>query len=144
MTIPESDVSPETQKSSLYHISLERLSELGRSPVYVLAERRGPGAPSRVQAENELDPKKLIDEIAEYSADDQDFIRSDMPLQEIVFRILLSRRNEPTSLRDLHFEVTEKWSTPIRPINITERGLERILDGDTYYGFERQDPPDDE
>ncbi len=145
MTSHETDTSPENGKSPLYYISLDRIAELGRSPVYVLAERRGPSAPSRLKADSDLDnPKDLINEIAEYSVKEQDFIRSDMPLQEIVFRILLGRRNEPTPLRDLHFELTEKWSTPIRPINITERGLGRILNGDTYYGFDHQDPPDDD
>ena len=140
MTMPESEISPENGRSPLYHISFERISALGRSPVYVLAERRGPSAPSRLKPDSELDnPDELVKEIAEYGPQEPDYIRSDMPLQEIVFRILLARRNEPTSLRDLHFELTEKWSTPIRPINITEKGLERILNSDTYYGFESQD-----
>ena len=144
MTTPETDTSPVDGKSPLYYISLDRITQLGRSAVFVLAERRGPSAPSRLKADSDLNnPKELIDEIAEYSATDQAFIRSDMPLQEIVFRILLGRRNEPTPLRDLHFELTEKWSTPIRPISITERGLGRILNDDTYYGFEQQDQPDD-
>ena len=60
-----------------------------------------------------------------------------MPIQEIVFRLLLTRRNTPTLLSDLHYELTEKWSTPVRPINITENGLARILNSDTYYGFVR-------
>ena len=84
MTIPETDTSPENGKSPLYYISLDRLAQLGRSPVYVLAERRGPSAPSRLKADSELDdPKDLINEIAEYSVKEQDFIRSDMPLQEM-------------------------------------------------------------
>ena len=89
-------------------------------------------------------PAELVDEIAEYSVKDADYIRSGMPLQEIVFRILLGRRNEPTPLRDLHYELTERWSTPMRPINITEEGLERILDGDTFYGFDHKHEPDNE
>jgi hypothetical protein len=65
-----------------------------------------------------------------------------MPIQEIVFRILLARRNQPTKLHDLHYELTEKWATPIRPINVTEVGLRRILDRDTYYGFAQEDSSD--
>jgi hypothetical protein len=52
----------------------------------------------------------------------------------------LSRQNEPTLLWDLHHELTEKWATPIRPINITQEGLQRILDNDTYYGFAQKSP----
>ena len=42
------------------------------------------------------------------------------------------------SLTDLHYELTERWATPIRPIVITEERLLRILDNDTYYGFARK------
>ena len=143
MTIPDAEVSPEERNSPLYYVSFERIKELSRSAVGVLAARRTPSSPSRLKPDNELDdPQELVDEIAEYSVTEQDFIRSDMPIQEIVFRILLGRRNEPTSLRDLHYEVTEKWSTPIRPINVTEYGLGRILDADTYYGFAQKDEAD--
>ncbi|MDA1218091.1 MAG: hypothetical protein O2909_01425 [Chloroflexi bacterium] len=145
MTMPYSDLSPQNGNSPQYFISFERLTQLGRSPIHMLASRRGPSAPSRVKPDHELDnPAELVEEIAEYGVKETDYIRSSMPLQEIVFRILLGRRNEPTSLRDLHYELTEKWSTPMRPINITEEGLERILDGDTFYGFDHKHEPGDE
>ena len=99
MTVPETEISPENSKSPLYYINLERITALGRSPIYVLADRRGASAPSRLKAVSDLDnPKELINEIAEYCVKEQDYIRSDRPLQEIVFRILLGRRNEPTPL----------------------------------------------
>ena len=145
MTMPDSDLSPQNGNSPQYFISFERLTRLGRSPVHVLASRRGPSAPSRLKPDNELDnPTELVEEIAEYCVKEPDYIRSGMPLQEIVFRILLGRRNEPTPLRDLHYELTERWSTPMRPINITEEGLERILDSDTFYGFDHKHETEDE
>ena len=102
----------------------------------MLADRRGPGCPSLLQPNHELDnPQELLNEIAEYSAGEEGFINSNMPLQEIVFRMLLTRRNQPTSLEELHHELTERWSTPVRPINITLKSLERILNSDNYYGF---------
>lgn len=141
MTMSEAERSPDSGESTLYFISFERLAELNRSPIAILAARRGESAPSRLQPDHELkDPDQLVEEIAEHSAKEQDFIRPDMPLQEIVFRILLARHNQPTALRDLHYELTEKWATPIRPINVTERGLRRILDNDTYYGFVQKEP----
>jgi hypothetical protein len=143
MTIRRPESSPENGDSPLYYISFERLDELHRSAVAVLAARRGPSSPSRLKPDNELnDPQELVDEIAEHDAKDQDFIHPGMPIQEIVFRILLARRNQPTKLHDLHYELTEKWATPIRPINVTEIGLRRILDRDTYYGFTQKDSAD--
>ena len=88
---------------------------------------------------NELgDLKGLIREISQNYKNDASFIRSDMPVQEIIFRTLLARNNRPMSLSDLHYELTERWATPIRPIVVTEERLLRILDSDTYYGFARK------
>jgi hypothetical protein len=81
------------------------------------------------------DPQALIDEIAEFCGDDRDFIRNNMAIQEIVFRTLLANANQPMTLEALHYELTERWSTPVRPINISEAGLERVLEADDYYGF---------
>lgn len=143
MTTRAAESSPENGESPLYYISFERLDELHRSAVAVLAARRGPSSPSRLKPDNELsDPQELVDEIAEHDAREQDFIHPNMPIQEIVFRILLARRNQPTQLSDLHYELTEKWATPIRPINVTAAGLRRVLDSDTYYGFAQQDSQD--
>ena len=38
-----------------------------------------------------------------------------------------------------HYE-TETWSTPVHPVNVSEEGLQRVLDADTYYGFARVAP----
>ena len=129
----------EEEESPLYCISFERIAEMKRSAVTLLAERRGPDAPSRLKADHELDnPQELLDEIADSSGAEENFIHSNMPVQEIIFRMLLTRRNQPTALNELHRELTERWSTPVRPINVTLKNLERILDSDTYYGFARQ------
>ena len=136
MTPPDAKTTQETEESSLYYISFERIAQLNRSAVAILADRRGPSCPSLVQEDHELtDPQKLLEEISEYCSGEPGYIRPGMPLLEIMFRILLTRRNESTSLHDLYYELTEKWATPIRPISITEEGLGRILNSDTYYGF---------
>ena len=138
MTTPEQEIIEQPEIALLYQISFDRLAELNRSAIAIVADRRPKSAPSRKKPDSELpDPKKVVDEIASHYSDDDDFIRTEMPIQEIVFRLLLTRRNTPTLLSDLHYELTEKWSTPMRPISITEAGLARILDSDTYYGFAR-------
>ncbi len=125
-------------ESILYHISFQRLQELRRSPIVMLASRRCPSAPSRLKADHQLkDADELVNEIAKYCAGEEGFIRPGMATQEIIFRTLLSRRNEPTSLKDLHYELTERWSTPAEPKAIGLDGLRRVLDADTYYGFAR-------
>ena len=105
----------------------------------MVAARLTASSPSKTKAISELgNVKSLIREISQNSKNDSSFIRSDMPVQEIVFRTLLARNNRPMSLTDLHYELTDRWATPIRPIVITEERLLRILDNDTYYGFARK------
>ena len=141
MTEPELVSGEQAEENYFYIISFERLEELNRSALVLVAERRGPSLPSRDKPDHELtNVQALVDEIAAHYTEDEGFIRTEMPIQEIVFRILLSRRNQPTPLRDLHYELTERWATPFRPINISELGLRRILDADTHYGFAQVSP----
>ncbi len=144
MTTPEPqaeeqvDEQPE-KENPMFLISVDRLSKLERSPVHLVAGRLASTSPSKSKPVNELgDVKGLIREIAQNYKNDANFIRSDMPMQEIIFRTLLARSNRPMSLSDIHYELTERWATPIRPIVITEERLLRILDSDTYYGFARK------
>ena len=138
--LAEDSVAEEpARENPLFLISVDRLAKLERSPLHLVAGRLATSSPSKSKTIGELgDVKSLIREISQNYKNDETFIRSDMPVQEIVFRTLLARNNRPMSLADLHYELTEKWATPIRPIVITEERLLRILDNDTYYGFARK------
>ena len=136
MTGHDPEATDQGEESPLYHISFQRLAELNRSVAVLMAARSGASGPSAgLFGQQTANPQELVDAVTEYSRDQEGFIRTNMPIQEIVFRILLSRRNQPTTLRELHYEVTERWATPVRPINVSEKGLGRILDADTFYGF---------
>ena len=85
MTDPEPDSGEQDEGDYLYCVSFERLDELKRSALVMVAERRGPSFPSRDKPDHELtDVRALVDEIAEHYTEDELFIRTDMPLQEIV------------------------------------------------------------
>ena len=141
LAAPEPEPEPEPVAPPNYYISFPRLEQLKRSPVALVAARRVQGCPSMSRPDHELtDAQALVVEIAQHYSEDEDFIRTDMPMMEIVFRILLSRRNRPMSLTDIHYELTERWATPIRPLNISAPGLQKIRDGDAYYGFARSEP----
>ena len=119
-----------------YRFSLERLEELNRSPISLLLARLNTACPSFGKTPAEIaDASDLVTEIRAHCAGDTEFIQSAMPLQEIVFRMLLLQGGEPMTLSELHAELTEKWSTPIRPITLTQSGLARVLDNDVFYGF---------
>ncbi len=143
MTTPDpktetDDEQPENE-DPLFLISVDRLGQLDRSPVHLIAGRLTSTSPSKSKPVKEMgDVKVLIREIAQNYKNDPDFIRSEMPMQEIVFRTLLARGNRPMTLSALHYELTERWATPMRPIVITKERLLRVLDSDTYYGFARK------
>ena len=132
------DEQPE-KENPMFLISVDRLKELDRSAVHLVAGRLASTSPSKSKPVKELgDVKGLIREIAQNYKNDPNYIRSEMPVQEIIFRTLLARGNRPMSLSDIHYKLTERWATPIRPIVITEERLLRILDSDIYYGFARK------
>ena len=128
-----------------YRFSLDRLAELSRSAVPLLAARLNAACPSYRKAPTETDdPVALLAEIRANCADDDDYIRQSMPLQEIAFRTLLLADDQTLTLGELHHELTERWSSPIRPITVTVQGLARILDSDVFYGFELVSLPEPE
>ena len=104
MTTPEQNTDemvgeqPEIE-NPLFLISTDRLDKFERSPVHLIAGRLTATSPSKSKPINELgDVKGLIREIAQNYKDDPNFIRSDMPVQEIIFRTMLARSNRPIAL----------------------------------------------
>ena len=119
-----------------YRFSLDRLEELNRSPVPLLLARLNTECPSYGKTPADIaNPADLVDEISAHCGGDDNFINPSMPLQEILFRTLLLQAGEPMTLADLHEELTERWSSPVRPITVTIGGLARVLDNDVFYGF---------
>lgn len=128
-----------------YRFSLERLDELNRSPVPLLLARLNTACPSYGKTPADIaNPADLVDEISSHCGGDDNFINPSMPLQEILFRTLLLHAGEPMTLADLHEELTERWSSPIRPITVTISGLARVLDNDVFYGFAAVPAPEPE
>ncbi len=127
---------PATQEAPHYIIDPSRARELNRSLPMILLSRRCPSCKARLQDRLEAPPEEeQMREIAECCANQEGFIRPEMPMQEILFRALLSEGNKPVSLERLHYLVTERWHTPANPRSISLNGLKRVLDSDIYYGF---------
>ena len=141
MTTPEEietqQPDPAAQEVLHYVIDRSRSRELNRSLAMILLSRRCPSCKARLEANGETPSEEdQIREIAKCCANQEGFIRPDMPMQEIVFRALLSEGNHPTSLEQLHYLVTERWYTPANPKSISTEGLKRVLDNDMYYGVQ--------
>ena len=119
-----------------YVIDPKKAEEQGRSLEALLLSRRCPSCKDRIEEGGSLPPvKEQIKEIAKCCANAEGFLRPGMPLREIVFRLLLKGGNQPVSLKDLHYALTEELARPTHPMNISIEALKRILAGDQYYGL---------
>ncbi len=140
MTTPdaqsESASPPQEEKEPSYILDPQRAAEEDLSLEFVLLGRRCSSCRERLEETGEMPTvKQHIAQIAKCCALKEGFIRPQMPIQEIVFRILLSERNQPASLSHLHSLLTEEWATPMNPKNVSAEDLKRILASDNYYGF---------
>ena len=130
------------EESPGYVINPVRVSDTERSMTAMLLGRRCPTCQTRIGTNKKPTTEKAhFKEIPGCCAKKDGFIRADMPMQEILFRTILAAGNKPVSLERLHYEVTEGWYTPINPRNIAMINLKRVLDSDTYYGFEEAPKP---
>ena len=132
----ESPSSPEEEINAYYQISAERLDELNRSFEMMLLSRRCRSC--KEQAPDLANPPSAKDQIKHIvgcCGQDETFIRPGMPIQEIVFRLLLSGGNRPMSLEGIHYNLSERWATPDNPMAFDRDGLKRVLDADDFYGF---------
>ena len=67
------------------------------------------------------------------------FIDPAMPLQEIVFRVILKGGNKPMKLSAIHHVLAEEWALPTHPMNMGVGALKQILDRDEFYGISALD-----
>ena len=119
-----------------YYIDPARCAEIDRSLELMLLSRRCRTCLSKeVDVARPPSVKEQIKHIVGCCAKDETFIRPEMPMQEIVFRMLLAGGNAPMSLDDLHYQLTEQWATPGNPMNISKEGLKRVLESDNFYGY---------
>ena len=127
---------PAAAANPLYRIDPAQARRLGRSPEQLISSRLPAGSPSAAKALRQLpNPAALIEEARRFHEVDDEYIRPEMPIKEIVFRTLLARGNQPMGLQELAQELNDRWATPLRPLALSPQRLQAALDGDAYYGF---------
>lgn len=123
-------------RNPLYRIDPAQARRLGRSPEQLISSRLPAGSPSAAKPARQLpNPAALIEEARRFHELDEEYIRPEMPIKEIVFRTLLARGNQPMGLQELAQELNDRWATPLRPLALSPQRLQAALDGDAYYGF---------
>ena len=129
--------SEDEQLSNVYYvIDAEDVEKKGRSFDALLLVRRCSSCKKEIggfgSGQHQKDQIKKIEKCC---SEAEDFLQPGMPLQEIVFRLLLKGGNRPTAISELHYALTEDLAKPTHPMNITVQALRNILEKDHYYGF---------
>ena len=119
-----------------YVIDPSRLQEFERSLLAMLLSRRCPSCKPKVAARVKPPTEaEHIKQFAKCCSKREGFIRPNMPMQEIIFRSILSEGNQPVSVEQLHELVTARWYSPANPRSLSPDALKQVLDKDVYYGF---------
>ena len=124
------------ERDPSYVIDPSKTEGLHRSLSALLAGRRCAECQERLQETGDTTSiEEHVKKIGGCCSKQDGFIRPEMPMQEIIFRVLLSGGNKPAKLSHVHHEVTETWYSPMNPRSISAANLKRVLDDDDYYGF---------
>ena len=119
MAIRQQQKESETLIFPSFTIDPDRLATRGRSLQLLLLHRRcascwgtliqEPGQGLAIEVDEHLE------RIASHCSLSPEFIQSDMPVMEAVFRILLSNSSEPMSVQSIYEALRERWSNPTNP-----------------------------
>jgi hypothetical protein len=115
-----------------YFIDLDWYQEQERSFATLAASRLCPTSRKKEKTKSEA---ALLRTIKQCCSKRDGFITPNMPLLEMVFRLLLANGNEPLELGQMQ-EQLQKWlgdTNNSRDLSILK--LKRILDNDRYYGL---------
>jgi hypothetical protein len=115
-----------------YFIDLNWYQQQERSFATLAASRLCPTSRKKEKMKSEA---ALLRTIKQCCSKRDGFITPNMPLLEMIFRLLLANGNQPLELGQMH-EQLQKWlgdTNNARDLSIPK--LKRILDSDQYYGL---------
>ena len=140
MVSTEQELEPEAPYvNASFHISPERITSLGRSFQLLLLQRRCASCWGALMQEpkggRDLTAPRHLSKIASHCSKTADFINSDMPLAEAIFRILLTNANKPMTVQQVYERLNERWVDPINPRIPEMDGIYRVMSHDSFYGL---------
>ena len=135
--MPEQE--PQEDRMPEYVVDEGKLQAHSRSLLVMLLSRRCPECEEKADEKGGSTPtiQQQIRQLSSHCSKQDGFISAEMPMQEIIFRHILSGGNKPVSLEKLFHVVTQDFFTPVNPRNISMLALSKVLDSDVYYGFTR-------
>jgi hypothetical protein len=115
-----------------YFIDLDWYQQQERSFATLAASRLCPTSRKKEKTKSEA---ALLRTIKQCCSKRDGFITPNMPLLEMVFRLLLANGNQPLELGQMQ-EQLQKWlSDTSNAPDLSVAKLKRILDNDRYYGL---------
>lgn len=131
------ETNPEEELNAVsYVINIGKEAEVNRALGVILLTHRCNDCRKELVKESKVQSdKEHISRISKCCSRKDGFIDPQMPIQEIIFRLLLAGGNKAMKLNQLHYLLTEEWATPMNPKNIYVADLRKILARDNYYGF---------
>ena len=117
-----------------YFIDAEMAEARRRSLPVMVASRQCYMCQQAVEEEiDSTEAKELIDQIVDHCASANDYLLEDTPLKEAIFRVLLSRGNQPMGANEISVAISEKWVNATNQRNTSPSVIERLLrHGESY------------
>ena len=79
------------------------------------------------------DPQVFIDQVAAHCSGQPDYLLTDTPMKEAVFRVLLAHNNGPMDSGQISAVLSEKWAMTPSPRSTSPEVVQRLLDNSEYY-----------
>ena len=131
---PKSSTHEESAPATRYVVDLSKDRARVRSASHLIASRRCYACSQAGDAPSaKSNARKYIKTIAEHCRYTPDYLLSDTPLKEAIFRVILARGNRETTAEDVSKELAEQWSTSAYPRDVSPGLLDRLMDGNTFY-----------
>jgi uncharacterized protein (DUF2267 family) len=123
----------------------EKLEAQGRSFSLLLLHRRCATCWGTLIQEPagslETSAQDHLERIAEHCSANKDFVSPGLPIMEAVFRVLLSKGNQPTTLEEVLTVLQKQWSDSASHWAPPPAKLYRMLTRDVFYGIGGVPPP---
>ena len=116
-------------RSAKYFIDTEMAEERRRSLSVMIASRQCYMCQQAVDEEElaSAETSDLIDRIVDHCASANDYLLDDTPLKEAIFRVLLSRGNEPMGADEISADISERLANATNQRDTRPEVIARLL-----------------
>ena len=126
----DDDVADVTKQT--WFVDLDWYPQHRRSFAGLAREYLCPKCREKMKVED-IAPAEIFNTIRDCCSRDPGFITGELPIQEIIFRVFLSKGNQPLSLADLSGYLREQYDKSFEHTSVTV--IQRLLKSDRYYGL---------